>query len=146
MFVVGGSHDNEAAPICSSITVIENGASLALALPSLTVMTMFEYVPALALVGVPESCPVAELKEIHAGRFAIENVTVSAYLGVVPLVRIPQVQTAIASIASVQARHAAYVGTLNGQSPAPSPADTPRSREEILALLDPYIGQCTTPQ
>jgi Ferritin-like domain len=75
--------------------------------------------------------------------FAIENVTVSAYLGVVPLVRIPQVQTAIASIASVQARHAAYVGTLNGQSPAPLPADTPRSREEILALLDPYIGQCS---
>jgi hypothetical protein len=84
--------------------------------------------------------------DLMQAAFAIENVTVSAYLGVVPLVRLPQVQTAIASIASVQARHAAYVGTLNGQSPAPAPADTPRSREEILALLDPYIGQCTTPQ
>ena len=84
--------------------------------------------------------------DLMQAAFAIENVTVSAYLGVVPLVRIPQVQTAIASIASVQARHAAYVGTLNGQSPAPLPADTPRSREEILALLDPYIGQCTPPQ
>jgi hypothetical protein len=53
------------------------------------------------------------------------------------------VQTAVASIASVQSRHAAYVGVLNGQSPAPAAADTPRSREEILTLLDPYIGQCS---
>jgi hypothetical protein len=75
--------------------------------------------------------------------FAIENVGVSAYLGVVPLLRIPQVQTGVAAIASVQSRHAAYVGLLNGQSPAPAAADTPRSREEILALLDPYIGRCS---
>jgi hypothetical protein len=74
--------------------------------------------------------------------FAIENVGVSAYLGVATLVRIPQVQTAVASIGSVQSRHAAYIGLLNGQSPAPAAADTPRSREEILSLLDPYIGRC----
>lgn len=77
--------------------------------------------------------------------FAIENVGVSAYLGVVPLLRIPQVQTGVAAISSVQSRHAAFIGLLNGQSPAPAPADTPRSREEILALLDPYIGQCAAP-
>ena len=41
------------------MTVIENAASAALALPSLTLMTMFEYVPTLALVGVPDSWPVA---------------------------------------------------------------------------------------
>lgn len=76
--------------------------------------------------------------------FAIENVGVSAYLGVVPLLRIPQVQTGVASIASVQSRHAAFIGLLNGQSPAPAAADTPRSREEILGLLDPYIGTCAT--
>jgi len=75
--------------------------------------------------------------------FAIENVGVSAYLGVVALLRIPQVQTGVASIGSVQSRHAAYVGLLNGQSPAPAPADTPRSRDEVLALLDPFIGTCT---
>jgi len=75
--------------------------------------------------------------------FAIENVGVSVYLGVVPLLRIPQVQTGVAAIGSVQSRHAAYVGLLNGQSPAPAPADTPRSREEILGLLDPYIGRCS---
>lgn len=75
--------------------------------------------------------------------FAIENVGVSAYLGVVPLLRIPQVQTAVAAIASVEARHSAYIGMLNGESPAPVAADTPRSREEVLALLDPYIGLCS---
>ena len=75
--------------------------------------------------------------------FAIENVGVSAYLGVVPLLRIPQVQTGVAAIASVQSRHAAYIGLLNGQSPAPAAADTPRSREEIMGLLDPYIGRCS---
>lgn len=75
--------------------------------------------------------------------FAIENVGVSAYLGVAALLRIPQVQTGVAAIGSVQARHAAYIGLLNGQSPAPAAADTPRSRDEILALLDPYVGRCS---
>ncbi|MGH9346897.1 MAG: ferritin-like domain-containing protein [Vicinamibacterales bacterium] len=75
--------------------------------------------------------------------FAIENVGVSAYLGVVPLLRIPQVQTAVAAIASVEARHSAYIGMLNGESPSPAAADTPRSREEVLGLLDPYIGLCS---
>lgn len=79
--------------------------------------------------------------------FAIENIGVSAYLGAVPLVRLPQVQSAVAAIAAVEARHSAYIGILNGQSPSPAPADTPRSREEVLGLLDPYIGLCnTTPQ
>jgi hypothetical protein len=78
--------------------------------------------------------------------FAIENIGVSAYLGVVPLVRIPQVQTAIAAIATVESRHSAYIGILNGQSPAPVAADTPRSREEVLGLLDPYIGLCNPQQ
>jgi hypothetical protein len=78
--------------------------------------------------------------------FAIENVGVSAYLGAVTLLRIPQVQSAIASIAAVEARHSAYIGVLNGESPAPAAADTPRSREEVLALLDPYIGLCNDAQ
>ena len=79
--------------------------------------------------------------------FAIENVGVSAYLGVAALLRLPQVQTGVAAIGSVQSRHAAYIGLLNGQSPAPAAADTPRSRDEILALLDPFIGRCSdTPE
>lgn len=75
---------------------------------------------------------------------ALENIGVSAYLGVLPLVRHPQLLSAVASISSVQSRHAAFIGMLNGQPPAPAPADTPRSRGEILGLLDPYIiGSCS---
>ena len=55
MLVVGGVHVRVAAPFDTSTTVIENAASAALALPSLTLMTMFEYVPALVAVGVPAS-------------------------------------------------------------------------------------------
>jgi hypothetical protein len=42
-------------------------------------MMMFAYVPALLELGVPESCPVAELNEAHVGRFAIENVNASPF-------------------------------------------------------------------
>ena len=38
--------------------LIENGGSEALACPSLTLMTMFEYVPSCAAAGVPERVPV----------------------------------------------------------------------------------------
>jgi hypothetical protein len=78
--------------------------------------------------------------------FAIENIGVSAYLGAVPLLRLPQVQAAVAAIATVESRHSAYIGMLNGQSPSPTAADTPRSREEVLGALDPYIGLCNAPQ
>jgi hypothetical protein len=76
----------------------------------------------------------------------IEDIGVSAYLGVLPLLRTPQLQTGIASISSVESRHAAYMGLLNGQSPAPAPADTPRSRSEVLRLLDPYIVNSCDPR
>lgn len=45
--------------------------------PSLTLMTMFEYVPMLPVLGVPVSAPVEVLNEAHDGRFAIENRSVS---------------------------------------------------------------------
>ena len=53
-------------------TVSVKAGSDAVALPSLTVMTMFENVPILPDAGVPESLPVDVLKLIHEGRFAME--------------------------------------------------------------------------
>jgi hypothetical protein len=73
---------------------------------------------------------------------ALQNIGVSAYLGVAPLIRTPQIQSTVLSLSSVESRHAAYAGLLNGEEPAPVAADTPRSREEILGLLNPYIGTC----
>jgi hypothetical protein len=60
-----------------STTVIVNGVSPALTLPSLTRIWMLEYVPTLAAVGVPESCPVALLNVSHAGRFTTPKVIAS---------------------------------------------------------------------
>ena len=51
----------------ASATVIANGASAVLVLPSLTLMTMFEYVPTFAAVGVPDNCPVTLLNVAHVG-------------------------------------------------------------------------------
>jgi hypothetical protein len=86
----------------------------------------------------------ASAQHMMQSAFGIENIGVSAYLGAVPLLRLPQVQATVAAIAAVEARHSAYIGILNGQSPSPAPADTARSREEVLGLIDPYIGLCNT--
>jgi len=52
------------------VTVIENAPSEADAWPSLTVITIPEYVPALAADGVPASMPVDVLNVVnHVGRF-----------------------------------------------------------------------------
>jgi hypothetical protein len=77
VFCVGAVQDNVAAPTDEPFTAIAKGASDVLVLPSLTLTTTFEYVPTLALVGVPESWPVDVLKLAHAGLFAIEYVNVS---------------------------------------------------------------------
>jgi hypothetical protein len=75
---------------------------------------------------------------------ALENIGVSAYLGILPLIRTPQVLTGVTAISSVESRHAAAIGLLMGGSPAPAAADTPRSRDEILGLLAPYIHSCNS--
>jgi hypothetical protein len=75
--------------------------------------------------------------------FALENAGVSAYLGAVPLLRVPQVQSAVVAIASVESRHSAFIGLLNGESPAPAAADTAKSRDESLAIFQPYLRSCT---
>jgi hypothetical protein len=59
------------------LTVIENAGSAALDAPSLTLMTMFEYVPTVARVAVFESLPVKVENASQLGLFWIENVRVS---------------------------------------------------------------------
>lgn len=55
------------------LTVMEKGASAALNEPSVTVMTMFDAVPRLALVGVPEILPVEASNFAQAGLLVIEK-------------------------------------------------------------------------
>ena len=60
-------------------TWIENAGSAVLARPSLTLMTMFEYVATLPDAGAPDSMPLDVLKLAHEGRFEIENISVSPF-------------------------------------------------------------------
>ena len=70
MFVVGAVQVSVAVPeVTGWVTLIENGARDALLVPSLTEMTMLEYVPTFAVVGVPETVPLAMLKVAQDGRF-----------------------------------------------------------------------------
>ena len=71
--VVGGVPEIVGARF-GCVTTIENDASDAEACPSLTLIEMFENVP--AAVGVPDSCPVVVLKVAQAGMFATLNVSV----------------------------------------------------------------------
>ena len=56
------------------VTTIENTGRDADACPSLTLIVMFEDVPAAA--GVPVSCPVLPLNVAQVGRFVMLNVSV----------------------------------------------------------------------
>ena len=58
---------------------MENGASEALARPSLTDTTMFEYVPTCVVDGVPDRRPVRELNDAQAGRLLTLKVSASPF-------------------------------------------------------------------
>ncbi len=53
-----------------------NAGSEALAEPSLTLITMFEYVPTAPVPGVPDSRPVLVLNVAHVGRLAMLKASV----------------------------------------------------------------------
>jgi hypothetical protein len=55
------------------VTTIAKLLTLALDVPSLTTMVMFEYVPACAELGEPDSSPVDVLKVAQLGQLAIAN-------------------------------------------------------------------------
>ena len=74
-FCVGGFQLNVAEPVAVPTTWMLNAGKLALIVPSLTLIVMFEYVPTCADVGVPLIRPVLELNAAQAGRFVIVNVS-----------------------------------------------------------------------
>ena len=78
VFLVGAVHDSVTEPMPDTgVTLIEKALRLRVALPSVTLMTMFPYVPTWLVVGVPESRPVDGLNEAQPGRFSTANVSTS---------------------------------------------------------------------
>jgi hypothetical protein len=70
---------------------------------------------------------------------ALENTGVSAYDGAIRFVSNPDLKEAAATIATVEARHAAYLNLINNTSPFPAAFDTPKSQAEVLAIAGPFI-------
>jgi hypothetical protein len=70
----------------------------------------------------------------------LENTGVGAYNGAAPSLQSKQVLAAAGSIVQIEARHAAAIDLLLGQSPTPNKGfDTPLSKEQVLAAAGPLI-------
>lgn len=73
---------------------------------------------------------------------ALENTGVMAYDGAIALIQSPDLRTAGATIATVEARHASYLNLINGDVPFPAAFDTPKTMAEILAIAGKFIVSC----
>jgi len=76
-FCVGRAHDNVTGDefVVACTTLIENAGSDFVTMPSLTLMTMFEYDPTWDAAGVPLRVPVELLNVAQPGFLAILNVS-----------------------------------------------------------------------
>jgi hypothetical protein len=75
-----------------------------------------------------------------AGDFAataqvLEDTGVAAYKGQAPRIQANAILEAALAIHSVEARHAAWIRDINGESPAPAAFDEPLSMRQVLAAV-----------
>jgi|LNFM01.1.fsa_nt_gb rubrerythrin len=73
----------------------------------------------------------------------LEGVGVMAYTGALGMIQNPDLRTAGATIATVEARHAAYLNLLLSDIPFPAATDMTRTMAEILTAAGPFITTCT---
>ena len=73
----------------------------------------------------------------------LENTGVSAYDGAIASISAPNLRTAAATIATVEARHASYLNNLNGVSPFPNAFDPTASATDILTAASRFIASCS---
>ncbi|MDQ3721488.1 MAG: ferritin-like domain-containing protein [Actinomycetota bacterium] len=65
----------------------------------------------------------------------LEDTGVMAYLGQVKNIFVPGTLAAAGTIATVEARHAAWIRFINGETPAPATFDKARSEKAILSAV-----------
>jgi len=75
----------------------------------------------------------------------LENTGVTAYDGSIAYIDAAKLQTAGATIATVEARHAAYLNLINGAQPFPKPFDKPVAPQKICGMIAPFIVSCPEP-
>ena len=69
----------------------------------------------------------------------LEDTGVSAYNGAAPAIESKEVLAAAGSIVQIEARHAAAIRLLNGESPAPEAFDKTLSEAEVLKAVKPFV-------
>jgi rubrerythrin len=69
----------------------------------------------------------------------LEDTGVMAYDGAIAYIHRAGLQTASATIATVEARHASYLRLLNGEVPFPEPFDDPKAPQQVCEMVDPFI-------
>jgi rubrerythrin len=69
----------------------------------------------------------------------LEDTGVMAYDGAIAYIHRPGLQTAGATIATVEARHASYLRLLNGEVPFPDAFDEPKAPRRVCEMVDPFI-------
>jgi rubrerythrin len=91
----------------------------------------------------PDLTTLKTVDSFVAVAMVLENTGVMAYDGAIALVTSPALRTAAATIATVEARHAAYLNELNGVSPFPAAFDTAATATDILTAASKFIANCS---
>jgi hypothetical protein len=79
------------------------------------------------------------IKAFLATAQVFENTGVSAYDGAIRYVDGADYLQAGAQIATIEARHAAFLNALNGTSPFPDPFDAGKKPSEVFAAIKPFL-------
>jgi Ferritin-like domain len=85
--------------------------------------------------------PIESATQVAQLAYTVENLGAAAYLGQAPNIQSPQVLATALAIHSVEARHAASLGTLANKSLTPDGAFAqPADMSTVLAAVKPFIA------
>lgn len=85
--------------------------------------------------------PIESASQVASLAYSVENLGAAAYLGQAAMIQSPEVLAAALAIHSVEARHAATLGTLVGKSLTPDGAFAkPADMATVLAAVKPFLG------
>ncbi|HYP12543.1 MAG TPA: ferritin-like domain-containing protein [Bryobacteraceae bacterium] len=99
-----------------------------------------------SLGGTPVTAPRFQFPYNNVDEFIVlaatlENTGVAAYNGAIPMLSNPNLVTASATIATVEARHASYLNRIRGMVPFPNAFDAGQTMAEILQVASQFIVQ-----
>ncbi|MDZ4796882.1 MAG: ferritin-like domain-containing protein [Bryobacteraceae bacterium] len=102
-----------------------------------------------SLGGVPVlactySFPYTDPESFLQVALVLEETGVMAYDGAIATLTAAALKSAGASIATVEARHAAYLNVVTSNIPFPRAFDQTKMMSEILAMIAPFLGNCPT--